>query len=285
LLSLAIQSGDKTFIQRLQIQKAQAMRKHFLRLFLSACLLSLLPGQTLAWNAKGHRIIARLAWEQLDAQTKNEVVKLLGNSNSDDDPLTAVATWADDISVKSPASRKWHVVEIPANVSSYSPSRDCPGKNCLVERINIYRYQLQNGSRAERVEALKYLVHLIGDLHQPLHCYEKGDFGGNKVSVTFFGQSTNLHKVWDGDIIDWTGLNEADYVKKLKQSRLPVAQNWVTEWVNESHMLAPTAYNFGRDGKLGTLYYKTMLPVVDTQLARGGVRLAHVLPYAFGLKK
>jgi hypothetical protein len=262
------------------------MRKHFLRLFLSLCLISLLPGQTLAWNAKGHRIIARLAWEQLDAQTKNEVIKLLGSGNGGDDPLTSVATWADDISVKSTTLRKWHLVEIPASAGRYDKSRDCAGNNCLVERINIYRHQLQYGaSKNERIEALKYLVHLIGDLHQPLHCYEKGDYGGNKVSVTFFGHSTNLHKVWDGDIIDWTGLNEADYVKKLKQSRLPVAQNWVTEWVNESHALAPSTYNFGRDGKLGTLYYKTMLPVVDTQLARGGVRLAHVLPYAFGLRK
>ena len=260
------------------------MRKHFLRLFLSACLISLLPGQTLAWDDKGHRIIAALAWDQLSPQTKGEVEKLLGKSKPKIDPLTAVATWAEDQGAKTSGSRRWHYVDIPLNAGPYNAARDCQGNNCAVEKINEFRHKLEHGSQSERIDALKYLVHLVGDLHQPLHCSNNNDYGGNQKQVTFFGKSTNLHNVWDGDIIDWTGLNEVNYVAKLKKSRLPLAQNWVTEWVNETHALAPSVYNFAIDGKLGNVYYKTMLPKVDLQLARGGVRLAFVLGFALEVK-
>lgn len=212
------------------------------------------------------------------------VYQLLG-AKSSPDPLTAVATWAEDQGARPAGSRRWHFVEIPLSVDRYDQARHCPDNNCVVEKINTYKNQLSSKKQNERIEALKYLVHLVGDLHQPLHCSDNNDAGGNKTSVSFFGQSTNLHKVWDGDLIDWTGLNETDYVNKLWRSKLPTANYWIPEWVNESHELARYAYKFGNDKKLGDSYYKTMLPRVDAQLARGGVRLAYVIEYGFGVLK
>jgi hypothetical protein len=234
------------------------------------------PSHAAAWSAKGHRIIARLAWQQLGDDTKLKVTKLLGSGVKGDDPLTSVASWADEQALKNPKTRAWHFVEIPLN-ENYAADRDCRNNDCLIAVLERLKNQLQFGkSRQERIDALKYLVHLIGDLHQPLHCSDNNDDGGKKTQVTFFGRLTNLQAVWDSGMIDRTGLDEVGYVKALQRA-LPPEGYWIEDWAAESHALAKSAYQIPPDRALGNAYYKLNLPIVDRQLARAAVRLDQIL--------
>jgi len=248
----------------------------------AAGVLLFLPSFTFAWGPKAHRIIAGLAWQQLQSypETKRKVEELLGKGANGNDPLTAIATWADEQGLKNPKTRAWHFVDIPLNASTYDQKRDCPTNNCLVEAVKQLKNQLQFGrTRQERIDALKYLVHLVGDLHQPLHCADNNDQGGNRVQVTFFGKTTNLHSVWDSEMIERTPLSDDVYVKKL-MSALPSEGYWIEDWANESHALAKYAYQIPRDRALSNSYYQANLPLVDRQLARASVRLVQILNIA-----
>jgi hypothetical protein len=249
-----------------------------LRLILAVFSICILPSASFAWGPEAHRIVASIAWLQLSDDAKRNVEDLLGRNKSATDPLTAVATWADEHAVRNPKTRAWHFVDIPLNYESYSRSRDCRDDNCIVEKIGHFKKQLQYGkTRQERIDALKYLVHLVGDLHEPLHCADNNDAGGTRVQVTFFGKVSNLHRVWDSDMIDRTGLTEASYTNKL-MAALPSQGYWIEDWANESHLLARNyAYDLPVDRALANAYYQANLPILDRQLARAGVRLAQVL--------
>ncbi len=151
-------------------------------------------------------------------------------------------------------------------------------------------------SRAERLEALKFLVHFVGDVHQPLHAANridthtgKGDQGGNLIDVTFFGQKNNLHSVWDTGLIMHTVYAWGAYVNRLEEGWLrgrdlsSLEDGSPVDWVLEAHRFAhEVAYDFPDDGVLGIEYYEKSLPVVDRQLALAGVRLARVLQATLG---
>jgi hypothetical protein len=260
-------------------------RSKILHLILTASLICVLPARTFAWGEKGHRIIAALAWLKLSDNAKHRINELLGETADSTGPLTAVAIWADN--VKSPEQRKWHFVSIPRGAEAgYDAKRDCPNRNCLVEKLEEKKRELQYGrSNESRIEALKYLVHLVGDLHQPLHCTDDNDANGNNVQVTFFGRPTNLHKLWDSDMIERTGLREEKYLKKLRA--IKTSQGfWFRDWANDSHYIAGKyVYDIPRDGELGNDYYTTNLPILDQQLAKAGTRLAQVLEDALSSPK
>lgn len=114
--------------------------------------------------------------------------------------MASVSTWADE--VRSRETAAWHYVNPPDGSCSYEPARDCPGGNCVVEAINGQVAILKSrASDAERLVALKWVVHLVGDVHQPLHAGFKGDKGGNRYQVQAFGRGMNLHSLWDGGLI------------------------------------------------------------------------------------
>jgi S1/P1 Nuclease len=167
----------------------------------------------------------------------------------------------------------------------YNPNQDCKDGDCLVEAIRKNISILENSSEktGNRAEALKFIVHLIGDLHQPLHCADNNDDYGNKVKVTFNGQHTNLHAVWDSYLIDYPKLSVSDYAEQLSNSKS--AQNdylytrgTINDWALESNSLAGRAYEFDRQtGNLDDDYYRDNRPIIDTQLLKGGIRLAKIL--------
>src|SRR5262249_13045573 len=135
-----------------------------------------------------------------------------------------------------------------------------------------------------RTEALIFLIHLVGDAHQPLHCADNNDHGGNDVHVLFFGTADNLHAVWDTSLIKRTRLGETAYVRKLKNwlashSISDLQRGAVTDWALEAHTIAAqhTYADVPANERLGVRYYKRNLPFVDEQLAKGAVRLAKIL--------
>ena len=253
-----------------------------LHIVLSLFLISLLPQSSFAWGASAHLIVAQIAYDRVSQRTKSVIRQILGKES-----FVSASTWADSIRVSRPElrSQSWHFVDIPLEALDYNPARDCRD-GCLVSEIGRFSDRLRGAklSAKDRAEALKFLMHLITDAHQPMHCIDNQDKGGNMVSVTFFGKPSNLHKVWDQDIIEKTGLSETAYVKKL-EANLPVKEDGgsAEAWVLESHKLAiDFAYKYVSNRALGNAYYRICLPIVDRQLARAGVRLAHLLDELLG---
>ena len=266
------------------------------------------------WWDTGHQIIAQVATDRLSHNAGIAVTNILQHDPTGQ-TLVAVAGWADTVRDSSmPETYNWHFVDIPVNGTppTYDATRDCqndPKKgDCVVNALGreIALLTDPGASAEDRAVALKFVTHLVGDLHQPLHCAERnGDRGGNEVTVTFFGATHedppyqhslwNLHAVWDGGMIDHTKRSQAAYVKALEdwiatQDVRAIESGTVTDWANETHAQAVHhAYKNAKGtgsfpatkGSVGKTYDKANLPVADQQLAKAGVRLAKVLNDAF----
>jgi nuclease S1 len=259
-------------------------RKKILHLTLALILIGFLPTQSFAWGEKGHRIIAALAWYKLGDQYKREIQNLLGSQGVDPDgPLAAIAGWADRQALQYPEQRKWHFVDIPLSETSYDEKRDCSDGNCLVKKLDEKKVEFQFGKdRQTRIQALSYLVHLIADIHQPLHCTDNDDNAGNRVQVKFEGNVTNLHKVWDSDMIEKRGLTVSQYVENLKNVETSKGF-WFADWANDSHAIARRyVYAIPNDKELGGSYYRSNLPILERQLAKAAEKLVQVLEDALG---
>src|SRR6516225_2675402 len=164
------------------------------------------PLNAFAWGYEGHRIIAEIAEQFLAPQTAHQVRELLAIDNVT--TLADVSTWADEIRLQRPETGPWHYVNIPITLpagepAEYDAARDCPQDACVVAKIEQFEHVLKDRQLPERqrLEALKYIVHFVGDAHQPLHVSNNHDRGGNDDPVIFMGLPTNLHAVWDSGII------------------------------------------------------------------------------------
>jgi hypothetical protein len=255
------------------------------RLAIAVLALSLIPARAFAWGSEGHRIIAEIAEQHLDPAAAQQVRDLLATEN--ETSLAAVANWADQIRRQRPETAPWHFVDIPISAPGYVAARDCAGDNCVVAKINQFTAELQDRSLPgrQRLEALKFVVHFVGDVHQPLHASDNGDRGGNEVRVKFLGRRTNLHTVWDtGILAPAVNGDERSYALGLDRQITPAeAARWGAgtpqQWANESHAVAVNLI-YGKLAHSGTLpdgYETAALPVVDEQLERAGIRLATVL--------
>ena len=263
------------------------------------CALLLLAAapQSWAWGREGHRLTALVAEQYLTPATKAEVVKLLHTET-----LADVAPWADSYRSDHPETGKWHYVDIPKAEVQFDRGRDCPvsqadpkspWRDCVTDRILYFEGRLgdESLSSEERAFALKFLVHLIGDIHQPFHAMGD-DRGGNGIAVSFLGSTTcgsykcNLHGVWDTSIIEEERLSEQAYtdklLKQIKDNQWErLAGGEPTAWANVSHHYAVQAE--APNGALLTRPYVTEEgKVVDAQLALGGLRLARVLNRILG---
>lgn len=150
------------------------------------------------WGFDMHRAMSQVAQGLLTAATATAVRALIPEVNGE---LWQIATWADDVRPSRPWTAAFHYINVPDWICSYVESRDCPTtEGCVDRAIQNYTNRLANRqlSAFERAEALKYLVHFIGDIHQPMHVGFAGDLGGNRLTGAFFGSNTNLHSLWDG---------------------------------------------------------------------------------------
>jgi hypothetical protein len=258
------------------------------RLFLPlafATLLSAAPrravGTTHArWWDLGHRVVARLAEPRLTPHTREAVRDILGGQS-----IADASVWADNIRQYRHDADRLHYVNIPLGDAVYDPVRDCPHGQCIIAAIEHDRRVLADAgtSPEERAEALRFLIHFMGDLHQPLHVADDGDRGGNSRTVIFLGHPTDLHKVWDGELIDSSGLSQADYVEYLlgRMQSLDLRaleRGTVVDWAMEGHRIAAEhAYRLPADGHIGRAYLEANRPIIDHALIAGGVRLAKVL--------
>jgi hypothetical protein len=249
---------------------------------------ALVPPRAWGWGREGHQIVATVAEDHLHETTKVMIQSLIGNNH-----LYSVATWADDIRKERHETAPWHYVDIPLG-STYDANRDCSlPKSCVVVKIGDFVRVLtdKSKSREERAEALKFVVHFVGDIHQPMHAVGEAR-GGNGIHVSFLESShcgrydCNLHGVWDSDLIEHTGLIREEYARHEEEligaDKLgTLTDGTPDQWADESAGLAQAAWvPDGTD--LNERYYDTQIKVVDKQLALAGLRLAKLLNDSIG---
>lgn len=233
------------------------------------------PLQALAWGAQGHQVIASLAQAQLSSKTRSEVDRLLALEPGE--TLVSVATWADEH--RNPATAPWHYVNFPRGSCSYDEQRDCPDGTCVIAAIEKQLAVLRgNGPDQKRLAALKYLVHLVGDVHQPLHAGYRDDRGGNTHQLQAFMRGSNLHAVWDTGLIRQLNEETADMVARLQVMALPDwSKNLNPVQAAEESCRVVGIPGFYPDRLVGMNYIKQFTPVMEKRLAMGAARLAGLL--------
>ena len=232
------------------------------------------------WGPEGHRTVARIAQSRLNAKAIAAVNDLLGVS------MAEVSTWADEIRGDRRETGPWHYINIPIEAARTSSADFCPKEGCVVAKIEELVNTLKtSANRAERVEALKFLIHFVGDMHQPLHCGDKKDRGGNDTKVVYFGEGYNLHRIWDSDMLARMDKNEDHLVKSLRTSwwdRRGLAQGGVEDWAWQSRDIARDVVYKNLTPQLSEAYQKAAEPALRLQLQRGGIRLAKLINESLG---
>ena len=238
------------------------------------------PPDTSLWFDLGHRVIARIAEQRLSSQAARAVREILGGQSMADASL-----WADQIRGRRRDTAPLHYVNIPLQAESYDSARDCSDGRCVIVAIQQDRRVLSDpaATAIDRGEALRFLIHFVGDLHQPLHVADNGDRGGNSTQVQLSGRGMNLHQVWDGELIRTAWPDEQSYFDHLAQqmATMDVAvfeQGTVVDWAMEGHRIAAEhAYQVPGDQRLENGYAENNLPLVDLAIIKAGVRLAKIL--------
>ena len=252
--------------------------KFIITLFL-LCLAMQPLNASLKWGPTGHRVVGAIADTYLKKKTKRKINALLHRQS-----LAFTSTFADEI--KSDKRYKefytWHYINMPFEVT-YEDSEKNP-EGDLVSGIAFCKKIIKddNASQDDKAFYLKMLIHLIGDLHQPMHVGRAEDRGGNDIKVQWQYKDTNLHSVWDSKMIDaydmsYTELaNNADYLTKEDVKKLQ--EGTVIDWVNETHQLSKEVYASVKErDNLRYEYSYRYFGVVRTQLQKSGIRLAKVL--------
>jgi len=239
----------------------------------------LVANTSFAYGPIGHRAVAKIAESYLTDTAKQQIKELL-----DGDGIVIVATYADDIKSdrKYDYTQMWHYVNAEDG-ESYEQSHKNP-KGDIITGINkcIEVLKDNKSSKEEKAFRLKLLVHFIGDLHQPLHCGRAEDMGGNKIKVKWFRKSSNLHRVWDSDLIDGKKMSYSEIAATMKRppyiDAKKIASGDVISWYNESKELSYKVYNSVKpDESLSYAYSYKYYPIVKQQLNYAGIRLAKVL--------
>src|SRR6185437_10512185 len=268
---------------------------------IAAAAATLLPTPALAWGRTGHRVVAAIADTELSGLARANVEQILGPGET----LDEAATWPDDMRADpSPFWQKqaspWHYVTLNGTVYEHAP----PTGDAL-EALAKFSATLKdpNASRSDKQLALRFIVHLVGDLHQPLHAGKCCDRGGNDVKVSWFGKPTNLHAVWDSALVDEQQLSFSEMAARLERHVSPTdvvawwdinPRDWISESAEIRDTIYPTAADMPKPVKgekvtngesvipdLSYSYVYRFTPVMERRLAQGGVRLAAYLNAIF----
>lgn len=248
-----------------------------------------LPFSSMAWGLLGHRIVGQIADSYLTKHTKKAIAAILG-----DESIAMASNWPDFI--KSDPSynylSSWHYIDFKPNSSADSIKAYLINDSATdaYTKLNFLIGQLKNQNLAQdkKVLYLRLLIHIVGDIHQPLHVGRVDDQGGNKIKVTWFGASYNLHTIWDTQLINFQQLSYTEYATAInhttKESRKQLQMLPIADWMVESNQLAEKIYGDIKepDQKLDYQYNFKYLEILNQQLLKGGVRLAGILNEIFG---
>jgi hypothetical protein len=238
----------------------------------------------------GHRVASRLAETRLSPAATAAVRDLLEPGES----LADASTWADEYRREVPRTGPWHYVNVPIDEPCYD-AHFCPSGGCVVSKIKEFRQILADRAapRAEQRQALRFLVHFVQDMHQPLHVGHRGDRGGNDLQLRFFNRGSNLHRIWDSELLEHEYEHEDVLFRRLEAATTQGlvelwAQGTVEDWANESLNEAWRAYRMPctnvelqPGAKLGREYQEIHLPIARMRVHQAAVRLAAILNGVF----
>jgi len=268
------------------------MSLRFRSLALSALLVA--APSAWAWGPMGHSVVAELAQRHLSRAASAEVQRLLAPEHTT--RLADVANWPDQIRNDPAQQALWrrtarlHYINFASRRCDYVAPRDCPQGQCVVAALAREVAVLGDRSRSdgERREALKFVVHFVGDIHQPLHAGYRADRGGNRYQVRFEGRGSNLHKVWDSGLLSTRYRRWQDAADAL-DAAAPVVLPPVTpgadpyaQWAGESCRLTAAADFYPSRHAVGAAYVARELPLAEQRLRQAGRRLAEVLDSQLG---
>jgi len=242
-----------------------------------------------AWGPEGHHVTVLLAEQYLTVRSAALAKDLLGAES-----LLDASVWADNYRQDHPETGPWHYIDIPLQETTLDLRRDCPHGDCVLAKTQAFLAALRDpgAARTDKAEALKYVIHFVGDLHQPLHDADNNDKGGNMrlVQLGFHvpppGLTDNLHWLWDTGLIERINSNDqalAEIIRRriTDEDRAAWAKGGLKDWVLEAHRLARTVAYQGLGSATPAVispeYERQADQVIETQLARAGIRLALLL--------
>jgi hypothetical protein len=235
------------------------------------------------WGATGHRIVGEIATKHLKSRVIKKIRKILGNES-----IAISSNWADFI--KSDSTLRyldpWHYINIKSGLSQveFSTYLQKDTATDAYTKINFLVAELKNKMLPLDKQAfyLKLLIHIVGDVHQPMHVGRLEDLGGNRVRVMWFNENTNLHAVWDDRLIEFQKLSYTEYTENINHSTKQQRQVWqkqpLSEWLFESYQYATKIYDATKpEQRLSYNYNYDFIGILNQQLLKGGVRLAGLL--------
>ena len=273
------------------------MRRTRVSMLLFAALLAASPA-ALAWSALGHRLVGAIAERHLDPAAEAQVRALL--AGEPDPTLAGVAYWADALRNDDPprfkATSRWHYINARGGGCDFDLARDCPDGGCVVAQIQRQRAILADRTqpREARRDALKFLVHLVGDAHQPMHAGDRTDAGGNQYQISLATalepedgvMGTNLQSVWDYYSLGAAGLSLPQYARKLDALPWPPSNEAPLfapmAWARESCRLVEARHLYPDGHKLDDGYLDAMRPLAEQRIRQAAWRLASILNGALG---
>jgi hypothetical protein len=237
-----------------------------------------------AWGQTGHRVVGEIAWHHLSKKAKKNIERVL-----QDESLAMCANYMDFIKSepKYDSLSPWHYCTIPDG-ETYAGA---PEEGDVIMAIEHYKNELKTGNYSvDEAFALKCLVHLIGDIHQPLHVGNGEDRGGNSVKIEYMWKKTNLHRVWDSEMIDGQQLSYTEYAAWVEDwitpERKEIVASWheltPIDWAKESMAVRDQVYTYPENGKLSYGYTHDNIALLNQRLLQAGLRLAEVLNNIYG---
>jgi hypothetical protein len=250
------------------------------------CLMLLSAGQAWGWGKDGHRIVGRLAEAELSPVAQTEVARLL--AGEPEPSLEGVSTWADQIRdlPEGRGTGRWHWLNLPKeSPCSFVEERDCKDGNCVVGAIRAQLTLLADRSKpdTERRDALKFLVHFVGDVHQPFHAGFGFDRGGNDTQVRWLQRGTNLHALWDTPMVIQAGLEPDAYAAQLQggpalpHDRTIGLSRPEVAWALESCRVITENGLYPERRLIPRSYMEQHRPLAETRLRQAGQRLARLI--------
>jgi hypothetical protein len=249
--------------------------------FLLSVALLVFTLNALAWGSGGHKMVASFAKAALSKQVADSVQKILGKMSFED-----ASVWMDEVRSDHTYDymKPWHYINIEKDATYVAGD-----EKHIVSQLELALAMLKHKDRNQdkTSTALLLLFHLIGDLHQPLHCGYGDDKGGNEVQVNFEGKGTNLHSIWDTDLIEFSKINLISCLKfsntLTTEEKRQIQKVDITAWMHESRAYLPTVYDF-KKRTISDEYINSAKPIIIKQLTRAGIRLATILTLHFSKK-
>jgi len=264
------------------------MKNTFLKKLLIIASIIYFPLQSIAWGTQGHRICGQIASFYLTPKAKKAISEILGNES-----IAMASNWADFIK-SDPAyayMSPWHYIDFDKKYT-YSEMVDYLNQDTVTDAYTKMKFLIaelkkKNLSQDKQLLYLRMLIHIVEDVHQPMHTAHADDKGGNDFKVNWFSTPTNLHAVWDSQLIDFQQLSYTEYALAINFCTPAERAKWqsdpISQWLFESNQIAEKLYTEIKPGDtLNYRYNFTHIAIVNRQMLKAGVRLAGILNSIFG---